>query len=86
MNNTKPNLVQYKPNLTKIEFKSLTLYFSYSECIGFQIDNNEPVFSENIWSLTTAKHLNFLGSKKEDRLPREQFLERLEGLHHVNYS
>ena len=86
MSLTKPNLVQYKPNLTKIELKHLTLYFSYSECIGFQIDNNEPVFSENIWSLTTAKHLNFLGSKKEDRLPREQFLERLEGLHHVNYS
>lgn len=84
MINQKPNLVQYKPNLNKIEIRHLSLYFSYSECIGFQIDNNEPVFSENIWSLTTAKHLNFLGSKKEDRLPREQFLELLE--RHVNYG
>jgi len=79
----KPTLVQYKPNLNKIEIGHLTLYFSYAECIGFQVDNNEPVFSENIWSVTTAKHLNFLGSKKENRLPREQFLELLD--HHVNY-
>lgn len=79
----KPTLVQYKPNLNKIKIGHLTLYFSYAECIGFQVDNNEPVFSENIWSVTTAKHLNFLGSKKENRLPREQFLELLD--HHVNY-
>jgi hypothetical protein len=80
----KPNLTQYKPNLTKVELGHLSLYFSYAECIGFQIDNSEPIFSENIWSLTTAKHLNFLGSKKEDRLPREQFLELLEK--YANYS
>lgn len=80
----KPTLVQYKPNLVKIELGHLSLYFSYAECIGLQIDNNEPIFSENIWSLTTAKHLNFLGSKKENRLPREQFLELLE--RHVNYG
>ena len=61
--------VQEKPNLK--------VYYSYTTPIALEIDGVLKV-SQNQWSITTAKHLNWIddGNKKE-RLKPEEFNQLL---------
>lgn len=52
--------------------KSFVLYFSYETIVGFDYQGKRYV-SENIWSKTMGKMLNWLSPNKKDRLPNEKF-------------
>ena len=54
----------------------LTLYFSYETVIAYQEIGKELVATQNIWGPTTGKHLNWI-SDKEDRIPYDEFKEKL---------
>ena len=57
--------VQEKPNLK--------VYYSYTTPVALEIDGVLKV-SQNQWSKTTAKHLNWIdGGNKKDRLKPEEF-------------
>ena len=57
--------VQEKPNLK--------VYYSYTTPIALEIDGVLKV-SQNQWSITTAKHLNWIDDgNKKDRLKPEEF-------------
>lgn len=56
---------------------SATVLFSYETAVAFHANFGWKV-SENLWSTTTGKHLNRLGVARGDRLPREEFLARLD--------
>jgi len=61
--------VQEKPNLK--------VYYSYTTPIALEIDGVLKV-SENQWSKTTAKHLNWIDDgNKKDRLKPEEFNQLL---------
>ena len=61
--------VQEKPNLR--------VYYSYKTPVALEIDGVLKV-SENQWSITTAKHLNWIdGGNKKDRLKPEEFNQLL---------
>tara|TARA_B100001113_G_C21112414_1_gene623847 strand:- start:690 stop:1007 length:318 start_codon:yes stop_codon:yes gene_type:complete len=49
-----------------------SLYYSYRTLIAFTYDCNLYV-SENCFSSTTGRHLNFIDSDKSKRLKREEF-------------
>jgi hypothetical protein len=53
-------------NFTIVTIGDLKLAFSYETIIGFKEGWDLWIVSENIWSQTTGKHLNWLddGSKK----------------------
>jgi hypothetical protein len=61
--------VQEKPNLK--------VYYSYTTPIALEIDGVLKV-SQNQWSITTAKHLNWIDDgNKKDRLKPEEFNQLL---------
>ena len=74
---------QIKPNFTKINIGTTTVWFSYDTPIAFR-SSGERVVRENIWSTTTGKHLNYIdgGTKeaKARRLPSDEFDRALDAL------
>ena len=54
-------------------------YFSYRTCIAFQA-RGKLYCSENVWSVTTGKHLNCIQPDKERRLKSEEFANLLASL------
>jgi len=73
-----PTLEILKPNLTKIELNDkIGVWFSYETPIAFRVDDTVYI-SENIWSQTTGKHLNFIdGGAKAGRLNHADFQKRI---------
>jgi len=60
-----------------IQIGKLVLYYSYNTVVAFR-DREEGFFiSENVWSRTTGKHLNWLESNKNNRMDYDDFRERL---------
>ena len=57
-------LKKIETNLHKVELTNYTLFFSYETVVAY-IDkyNDRLVVSENIWSKTTAKHINKIKSQ-----------------------
>ena len=58
----------------------LTLYFSYQTVIAFDSPKTGFVISENVWSMTTGRHLNEINPDKSIRLPNAVFLIKLSGM------
>ena len=55
----------------------LTLYFSYETVIGFEDEKGEFI-SENVWSTTTGRHLNWLENDKKARIQHSVFINKLD--------
>jgi len=59
------------------EKPNLRVYYSYTTPVALQIDGVLKV-SENRWSITTAKHLNWIdGGNKKGRLKEDEFNQLL---------
>ena len=83
---------QIKPNFTKINIGTITVWFSYETPIAFQVDGQPLVVRENVWSTTTGKHLNAIdGGDKEAKARRvssevfESLVEEL-GMHSYKWE
>lgn len=72
-------LKNISPNLNVVSVGDVDFYFSYETLVAFD-DGAERVCSENVWSATTAKHLNAIQSDKSKRIPHEEFKERADEL------
>ena len=61
-----------KPNLTKVNIGTITVWFSYNTPIAFKNGTwSTLVVRENVWSTTTGKHLNYIdGGDKEAKARR----------------
>ena len=57
----------------------MKVFYSYSTPVAFQpVNSSEVVVCENVWSVTTAKHLNWIEDwagypRKQNRLKRDEF-------------
>jgi hypothetical protein len=65
------------PNCTVVTVGDTQFLFSYNTCVAFH-DGDGWVVCENVWSNTTGKHLNWTGVDRKDRIPREEFMTRLD--------
>jgi hypothetical protein len=75
-----PDVYSYyngRPNAIAVGFGALTIYYSYRTAVAFWEDGKGFTLSENLWGTTTGKHLNEI-SRGAERLPRDEFLKRLE--------
>jgi hypothetical protein len=61
-----------------VKVGTLTLYFSYETIIAFHSRKDGLVVSENNWSRTTGKHLNWIQRDKDSRIDYCEFQEKLE--------
>lgn len=70
-------------NFNMVEVGNLDLYFSYETVVAFRSPKTGLVISENVWSSTTGKHLNWINPDKDRRVKHEEFekllKETLEG-------
>lgn len=53
-------------------------YFSYETIVAFHTKKRGLVISENVWSRTTGKHLNWINDDKSVRVPHDEFLKLLD--------
>ena len=68
----------YGVHTLAFEVGELTVYFSYTTPVAFHTPKTGLVVSENVWSRTTGKHLNWIdGGTKKDRIPHEDFTRQL---------
>lgn len=61
-----------RPNFAIVKVGSTQLAFSYKTLIGVSLDFGRWIVSENVWSATTGKHLNYL-TDKANRVPFQEF-------------
>tara|TARA_R110000824_G_C14876886_1_gene642920 strand:+ start:212 stop:604 length:393 start_codon:yes stop_codon:yes gene_type:complete len=65
-----PEIEHIKPNFTKLIFGGITIWFSYTTPVAFQVlggsERNRRCVRVNDWGPTTGKHLNEIdnGDKK----------------------
>lgn len=72
----------YGAHSLEVHIGDLTLYFSYDTVVAFQAPGIPGiVVSENCWSTTTGKHLNWIddGNKKA-RVKRAEFEHQLKSV------
>lgn len=70
----------YGANTLSVSINSVgTFYFSYSTCVAFRA-RGDLVISENVWGVTTGKHLNWINPDHKKRIPYEEFEKRLADL------
>lgn len=67
----------YGAHSLAIAIGEVTLFFSYDTVIGFIAYPYGEVISENVWTVTTGKHLNWLQPDKSRRVSNEEFEEKL---------
>ena len=59
----------------------LQLFFSYNTVVAFNHPSTGLVVSENVWSTTTGKHLNWIDyGAKGRRIQNFEFKQKLESL------
>ena len=56
-----------------VDFDSFRLYYSYKTIVAFYDSVLGLVVCENVWGVTTGKHLNWIQSDKKKRVKSEQF-------------
>ena len=66
------------PNDMVVTVGQLDLYFSYKTVVAYRTADQGLVCSENVWSVTTGRHLNSIQPDKHRRLPYEDFKRRLD--------
>lgn len=69
-------LVELGPHFHKVRIGNTLLWFSYETCVAFHGEDG-MVISENVWSKTTGKHLNYLSTDQSVRVPHTEFEARL---------
>lgn len=64
----------YGVNSLRVDFNTISLFYSYDTIIAFIDDNGNRKVIKNYWSTTTGKHLNWIDDgDKKSRLDKEEF-------------
>ena len=66
------------PNDIVVTIGQLDIYFSYRTIVAYRTIDQGLICSENVWSVTTGKHLNWIQPDKEKRLSFDEFQDRLD--------
>lgn len=61
-----------------VDFENFRLYYSYKTIVAYYDWQDGLVVSENIWGVTTGKHLNWIQEDKKKRICYEEFSKKLE--------
>lgn len=67
-----PSINYIAHNLAAVTIGRKHYYFSYNTIVAFEIDGSLTI-SENIWSKTTGKHLNYINPDHSIRIDNLEF-------------
>jgi hypothetical protein len=69
----------YGVNTLRVELGTITLYYSYKTIVAYSDIQDGLIVHENIWGVTTGKHLNWLDNgDKANRKDSNVFDEMLQ--------
>jgi hypothetical protein len=75
------SLDYYMPNASgyaiRVSVCGIVFYFSYSTVVAYYTHTTGLVASQNVWSRTTGKHLNFICPDQSDRTDYDTFAKGL---------
>lgn len=57
----------------RFDVGNLTIWFSYTTPVAFQVHGHDRVICENVWSPTTGKHLNWINPDHQLRVTPAEF-------------
>ena len=63
-----------------VSINDIKLFYSYETIVAYRNNEEGLVVSENVWSRTTGKHLNWIDPYKEHRVDADEFRRRLNNL------
>lgn len=67
----------YGAHCLRLDWGSVTVWYSYNTPVAFRADGHNRVVRENDWGPTTGKHLNWIdGGDKRRRVSSEEFEQR----------
>ncbi len=66
----------YGAHTLTVGIGGMRFYYSYDTIVAFSDENGLHV-SENVWGVTTGKHLNWIDSDHSSRLPHAKFTQML---------
>jgi len=78
------NSSNYGAHTLLVDMGSFVLYYSYETIVAYSDSQDGLVCSVNVWSNTTAKHLNFIQPNKKNRVSNDVFSTMLENMLHRN--
>lgn len=56
-----------------VDFDTFRLYYSYKTIVAFYDQVAGLVVSQNVWGVTTGKHLNWIQEDKKKRVKNDEF-------------
>ena len=56
-----------------VDFDNFRLFYSYKTIVAYYDVQDGLVCSENVWGVTTGKHLNWIQSDKKKRVKSAEF-------------
>lgn len=59
-----------------LDLDGALVYYSYNTIVAVRI-HGKLYISENVWSVTTGKHLNYIDPDKSIRMPHNEFVDFL---------
>ena len=65
-----------RPNFTIVAVMGFTFYVSYETVVAFRSPEHGLVVCQNVWSVTTGKHLNWVSDDHKIRVTSEVFQAR----------
>ena len=74
--------VRCNGKLTRIDLGSVIVWVSYQTVIAFCV-RGKLVISENVWSNTTGRHLNYINADHSIRIDHKEFVREWETLQEV---
>lgn len=69
----------YSGHCRTVDLGCVKLYYSYDTIVAYSGDG-EFVISQNEWSNTTGKHLNWIDDDKKKRVPHTELMDKLNKL------
>jgi len=63
----------YGAHTLVVSMLGIDVYFSYTTPVAFRTLETGLVVSENVWSRTTGKHLDWIDGGRKERVPHEEF-------------
>jgi hypothetical protein len=70
----------YGANALCVSIGIIDLYFSYQTVVAFRSPEDGLVVSENVWTVTTGKHLNSIQPDKSCRIDYGEFSIKLNNM------
>ena len=68
----------YGVNSLMVDLDKIRLYYSYQTIVAFYTIQTGLIVSENVWTVTTGKHLNWIQTDKSKRVKYDDFDKQLQ--------